>query len=257
MRKLLSLVASLALVGSMLAFTAPVAAAASIGGCNDATTQTFQSGEKKSGFAIRGVYGEVYLASDAGACSPNDNLGGNAAGVQIGIAADLGGAFVTMGVIQCNHVATGWPSSLCDDTYRLYAEQKGSTIWDYTMWDLGGAPVGGGTYDLQISYGCSGHSTSYCWFFNGSLVKYFDMGSGLTPTNSDVTASWQVETKDRGDGLGNNVNGHSSGIGQIQYQKQSDKLWYLKSVSGACDQIDAQHKCVANGSYGFYAYTVN
>lgn len=257
MRRLISLFASLALVGGLLgAFAAPVAAD-SIGTCTSGSVNNYKSGETTGQLALRGVYGEVYLAGAAGPCTPDDNAGANFASVQIGIAENIAGGFVTMGITQCNTGSSSWPAALCDGKYNLYAEQHGSTIWDYNMWKLAGGLTAGNVYDLQISYGCSGHASEWCWFFNGTLMKTFDMGTGLKPTLTSLNASWQVETSDPGDGLGNNVSGQSSGAGRIQYQKNSDKLWYLRSVNGACDTTSGQHRCAANGSYGFYGWTVN
>jgi len=251
-RRLLTLVAATALLLTL----APSVSAASIGACSSGSNNGYRSGETTGQLALHGVYGEAYLPPQAGACTPNDGSGINASAVQVGLSENIAGAFVTMGIIVCNHGDGSWPSSLCDGRQHVYAEHHGSTFWDYSMSDLG-AITAGATKNLQISYGCSGYSTSWCWFLNGNRIKTKDMGTGLKPTMTTVNASWQMETQDPGDGLGNNVSGQSVGAGRIQYQKNSDQLWYLRSVNGACDYASSQHHCAANGSYGFYGYTTN
>lgn len=257
-RRFGSVLAVLGLLVGVLA-TAPTASAASIGACGG-SGGTYRSGESVgiSG-GIGGVYGEAYANTPFGPCSPNDSNGINASGVQIalGQSAAWSTSFVTLGLIRCNHTNnSAWPASLCDGQLRAYAEQHGAAPWDYNMWNLGVATPGT-AYALKIVYGCSGHAGQFCWYISGVFKMAFDMGSGLIPNGSVVYASWQLETHDPGDGLGNNVSGQSSGLGRIQYQKWSDKLWYLRSVGSACDFADAQHHCVVNGANGFYGYTTN
>lgn len=248
------------LVSSLLA--APVSAAGPIGACSSGGGNNYRSGEVAAVGAVKGVYGELYAPSNAngfGPCAPDDNSGINASAVQIGIAenAAWSTSFVTMGIMRCNSTNNGaWPAALCDGKLHAYAEQHGAAPWDYNMWVLG-LVTEGQIYHMKIEYGCAGHANEYCWSTDGVLNLHFNMGSGLVPGNTGAQVSWQVETMDPGDGLGQNVSGRSSGAGRIQYKKNSDNLWYLRSVNGACDVINAQHKCVANGANGFYAYTLN
>jgi len=255
-RRLIATLSAALLLVSAIGISAPSVSAASVGACSSGASNNYRSGETTGQLALRGVYGELYLSSVAGPCTPDDNSGLNVSAIQIALGENIAGAFVSMGIIKCNTGSGSWPSTLCDGKQHVYAEQHGSVLWDYNMWDIG-VITAGATKNLQISYGCTGYATSYCWFLNGNRVLSFNMGTGLSPAMTTVNATWQGETGDPGDGLGNNVAGQSTGAGRIQYMKNSDKLWYLRSVSGACDFISAQHKCVANGSYGFYTYTVN
>lgn len=252
MRKLISLIAALAILATL----APTSAfAGSIGACGSSGTNLYRSGELYGPGQFYGVYGEAQVngSSYFGPCSPDDNSGINASGVQIGIAEgnDSAVSFVTLGIIICNSGDSSWPSTLCNGARHFYAEQHGAFFWDYTMWDLGYADLT--QHDLQISYGICGYSTQYCWYVDGILKKHFDMGSGFVPWNSTAKVSWQVETKDSGDGLGDVSHQVTMG-GMASY---FNGAWHDHKVGTGCDTIDAQHRCLANGTYGFYAYTVN
>lgn len=248
-QRLLALVASLTMVVSLtFTFAAPVLAG-SYGACGSSGTNSYHSGEYAQ--AIR--YGiradiQVGLLANFGPCEPNDNSGVNAASANIGI--NYGNAFLEFGVINCNHTDnSAWPATLCDGNRHIFLEQHGQFAWDYNMWDWGTVDNAAHTYSISYSSARKVYELFFDYVYWGSV----NMGTGLVPQQTNGYY-WQAETKDVGDGLGTVSN--ATNIGQ-EATKLSDSTRSFHPVNGACDVIDAQHHCVANGSYAFYAYTTN
>ena len=252
-KRLVSILASLALTISAFTVGVPVATAASYAACASGTN-TFQSGEGNNpiGTANYAIYASIQVpdSSNFFSCTPNDNNGINASSVNIGIV--YGSAFIETGIILCNHTDNAaWPASLCDAHRHFFVEQHGQAAWDYTMWDLG-TGVTTSAYGIEINYNRS--TSKYDVWIGGTLKKSIDMGLGLVPNQTGNSLYWQVETKDVNDGLGS-VSA-ASNAGQLQYLDGAS-TWHYHAVGSACDKISSQHHCVVNGSYAFYGYTTN
>lgn len=225
--------------------------ATSIGGCSSSGSGAYQSGETFTGvyYAIQASI-DVPGSTEFGPCSPNDNAGINASSVNIGTG--YGSAFVEAGIIICNHTDnSAWPSTLCNGGRHWFMEQHGQALWDYNMWDLGAADTS--AHQIKIYYN---NSTKRYTFVVDALVKgSVDMGFGLVPNQTNAFY-FQFETKDADSGLGSNVAGLSSDIGQMKTETPGS-TWINHAVGSGCDLIATQHHCVPNGSYGMYAYTTN
>lgn len=225
--------------------------AASIGGCVTNGNNNNKSGETYSPGQFYGVSASVQVPGSGyfGPCSPNDQLGQNISVAQIGIS--NGTAFVDIGIAICNwDNKADFPPAICNGGRHFYAEQHGAATWDYTMFTLGSADTS--AHSLEIFYGLcqAGH---YCFYVDGVLKLNLNMNGAITPTQSNLTASWQFETADDGDGLGTVTT--ATNIGQME--SYFNGAWHWRDVGTACDVISAQHHCVVNGTHGEYAYTTN
>ena len=250
------------LMGALLVamFLPNVAAASSVGSCGSGGSNAYHSGEDPN--AIRyGIAADIEVfrwtvsnPNNFYPCNPDDNAGTNASGANIGISHGLlwANVWVEVGVIACNSSQPAywgaWPLGLCDGRTHVFVEQHGAAPWDYNMWDEG-CICDDNVHTYSISY----YGGKFNTFLDGVGLIAVDMGAGLSPTNTN-TFYWQAETQDPGDGLGTSAK--ATNIGEMR-TKLDTGTWSYHPVNGACDVLDSQQHCVANGTYGFYAYTVN
>lgn len=243
-RRSLSAAAAVVLVLSLAMPSATLAA--SRGGCTNGGSNQYHSGEyataTRNGISASIAVG--YLAVFGG-CTPDDNNGTNAASANINI--HYLNAWLETGVMACNSTDHGeWPAGLCDGGRHWFIEQHGQAPWDYTMWDMGQIANGAYTYSIIYYTSLSKYRVSLNSFYSD-----VDMGAGLNPNNSNGY-DWQVETQDGGDGLG--TISDAANVGQMK--TLSGTTWVNHAVN-TCDRTDAQHHCVPNGTYAYYAYTTN
>jgi hypothetical protein len=248
---------SIVVVASMLTAFAPAALAfSSIGACSSNVDNVYQSGEATGQTTLYGVFAHIDVPGSTlfGPCSPDDNAGGNASAGQIAIKGEFAyeSSFVTMGIIICNTPKSGWPAGLCDGGRHWYGEQHGLAFWDYNLFDFGPASTTDHTY--QIQYLTSDHL--YHWKIDGVSVGSYDMGAGLSPSLTSQQASWQLETSDPGDGIGDGSTPGSVQITGMEYNT-TNSGWIFKLSGSGCDFASSQITCRIDGTYGIYGYTIN
>lgn len=252
-RGILAIVAA----ATMLFSLTPIALAGSAGACGSSGTDHFVYGNFKSGGeapGITGVQADLYIPGPPyfTFCVPNDHSGVNEPSVLIelenGTFPYIWGSWVQAGIARCNNSS----DSFCDGTPHLISEwQEGQTGFN-TIRDLGPAAYNT-TYHFQITVCCSGNQ-SVVVRVNGVDKTIWATGDALTP-DKNPNGYWFTETHDRGDGLGSNSSGLSTGISNMQYNRGGP----LYNRTGGCNDNNSggETNCAANGPYGMYFWTVN
>ncbi len=254
MKRLVSLLASLAMVAT-LTFVVPSAAyAASYGACGDWTTAHYLSGQSMAATHLDGVLAYVTVPSSSyfHACSPDDDQGTNGpfAGISIenGNAPYVQTAWVQLGIVRCYNGPT-----YCDGTLKFITEWREGLTGATQVRSLGAASYntqyqlylltnhGAGTVDVYIN-----GSRKLQWVVDGEIDGYYNVNLG---------GKWFTETHDSGDGVGNNVSGQSTNYGSMKYSLYGGG-WLNRGA--ACNfGSGGQINCHQNGAYGLYFYTVN